>query len=107
MSGRARWKAYLSASRSMQDGIIIRESTSSRLVSIIAAVQERPQHEPGPVYGELRPPPGPRCHGRPQSRGGTMGRAPVLRRRAPVPSMPLPGAAHKKGPRAKPGPVGT
>ena len=49
MSGRARWKAYLSASRSMQDGIIIRESTSSRLVNNIAAVQERPQHEPGPV----------------------------------------------------------
>ncbi len=29
----------------------------------------------------------------------------TLRARAPVPSMPLPGAAHKKGPRAKPGPV--
>ncbi len=36
------------ASRGLQDGIIIRESNPSRLVSIIAAAQERPQPEPGP-----------------------------------------------------------
>ena len=69
--------------------------------------QERPQPKPGPVnvarYG---------LHLAHDARGArkgwevTTGRAPLAWARAPVPSMPPPGAAHKKGPRAKPGPVG-
>ncbi len=65
---------------------------------MVNPAQERPRRLTGPVIGEIAASTWPKMREAPAKARGCDGPHATLGARAPEPSMPLPGAAHKKGP---------